>query len=391
MLLEGLCTRLGSLPSGPWPVEPDRAVVLPLDAPGQDRRAGVLVVGINPCRALDTEYETFLQLLAGHIGTAIANAHAYEAERRRAEALAEIDRAKTTFFSNVSHEFRTPLTLMLGPLEDALQCTSLPRSERYRLRVAHRNGLRLLKLVNTLLDFSRIEAGRVQAVYEPTDLAAYTADLTSNFRSACERAGLQLVVDCDALREAVYVDREMWEKIVLNLVSNAFKFTVRRQIVVALRSMDGHAKLEVRDTGPGIPREELPHIFQRFYRVHAAQSRTHEGTGIGLALVQELVKLHGGDITVDSKVNLGTAFTVTIPFGCEHLPQEPLSAPRNLASTSLGAMPFIQEALRWFPEEERLPATEFENDRPVLTMTTRGARDYWRTIMPTCVNMFARC
>src|SRR5262249_30124910 len=146
--------------------------------------------------------------------------------RKRAEALAELDRTKTAFFSNVSHEFRTPLTLLLGPLEDTLgQSGGLPAAHRERLEIAHRNSLRLLKLVNTLLDFSRIESGRVQASYEPVDLASFTGELASNFRSAIERAGMQLVIDCPPFPTPVYLDREMWEKIVLNLLSNAFKFT----------------------------------------------------------------------------------------------------------------------------------------------------------------------
>ena len=231
------------------------------------------------------------------MATAIANARAYEEERKRAEALAEIDRAKTAFFSNVSHEFRTPLTLMLGPLEDELRENSKGRE---RIEIAHRNSLRLLKLVNTLLDFAQIEAGRIEAVYEPTDLAAATAELASVFRSAIEKAGLRLVVDCPPLPEEMYVDREMWEKIVLNLLSNAFKFTFEGEIKVSLRLCRERVELSVSDTGAGIPAAELSHIFERFHRVRGTDSRTHEGTGIGLSLVQELARIHGGGVQVRS-------------------------------------------------------------------------------------------
>jgi signal transduction histidine kinase len=195
------------------------AMVLPLMT--ADGMVGALVAGISPRRALDDAYRGFVDLLAGQIATGVANARAYEQERCRAEALAELDRAKTAFFSNVSHEFRTPLTLMLGPLEDELR----ERPGTPRLEMAHRNSLRLLRLVNALLDFSRLEAGRMQAYFEPTDLASFTAGLASVFRSAMEKAGLRLVVDCPPLPDPVYVDRDMWEKIVLNLLSNAFKFT----------------------------------------------------------------------------------------------------------------------------------------------------------------------
>jgi signal transduction histidine kinase len=329
-----------------------RAVALPIASQGQEGAAGVLVVGISPHLELDESYRGFLSLVAGQLATAISTARAYEEEKKRAEALAEIDRAKTAFFSNVSHEFRTPLTLILGPVEDGLADGNHPLTpvQRERQELVHRNGLRLLKLVNTLLDFSRIEAGRVQASYVPTDLASLTADLASAFRSAIEKAGIRLTVECAPLPEAVWVDREMWEKVVLNLVSNAFKFTFEGEIAVALRAKGERAELSVRDTGTGIPEEELPRIFERFHRVKGVKGRTHEGSGIGLALVQELVRLHGGDVRVESAAGKGTAFTVSLPFGNAHLPQERLEVASSLASTATGAAAYIQEAQGWSSE-----------------------------------------
>jgi PAS domain S-box-containing protein len=271
------------------------------------------------------------------------------------ERLKELDRLKTQFFANVSHEFRTPLTLMLGPLENALAAID---ADKYpdvaeNLATSHRNALRLLKLVNTMLDFSRIEAGRVRASYRPTDIAAFTADLVSNFRSACEKAGLRLTVDCAPFSggEEVYLDRDMWEKIVLNLLSNAFKFTLEGEIEVRLAAVEGHARLTVRDTGVGIPREELPRMFERFHRVDHTRGRTHEGTGIGLALVNELVKLHGGAVTVDSEIGEGSTFTVTIPLGKAHLDPERIESATGLSSTSVAPAAYIEEALRWLPDE----------------------------------------
>src|SRR6185436_766324 len=224
------------------------------------------------------------------------------------------------FFSNVSHEFRTPLTLMIGPLEDMLEDTHLSPQLTHRLHVAHRNSIRLLKLVNTLLDFSRIEAGRLDAVYEVTDLSTLTSELASMFRSATEKAALNLVVDCSPIDREVYVDREMWEKIVFNLLSNAFKFTFDGEIIVTLRESGANVELEVSDTGTGIPDYELPHLFERFHRVKGARGRSYEESGIGLALVQELVKLHGGDVRVKSEVGRGSTFTVRVPTGSAHLP-----------------------------------------------------------------------
>jgi signal transduction histidine kinase/DNA-binding response OmpR family regulator len=349
MLLTDLGDRYVDLPGGPWPVSPHSACVLPIPSAGHERLAGFLVAGVSPRRAFDDGYRAFLGLVAGHIATAVADARALEAERARAAALAEIDRAKTAFFSNVSHEFRTPLTLMLGPVEDILakHAEHVGQENRALLEVVHRNALRLHRLVNTLLDFSRIEAGRIRAVYAPTDLAVATAELASNFRSACDRAGLTLVVDCPPLPEPVHVDVDMWEKIVLNLLSNAFKFTFEGEITVTLRPARGGVELAVRDTGTGIPAEELALVFERFHRVRDARGRTQEGTGIGLALVQELVKLHGGSVRADSAPGRGSTFTVWVPTGTAHLPADRIDGRRTPASTTLGAEPYVAEALRW--------------------------------------------
>jgi PAS domain S-box-containing protein len=345
-IVEDLQGKLTSLPPGPWSDPPRSAVVWPIRSSLAHHLAGLIVLGISSRLQFDDSYRDFSELVTRQVATTIANARAYEEERKRAEALAEIDRAKTAFFSNVSHELRTPLTLMLGPLEEELRENSKGRE---RIEIAHRNSLRLLKLVNTLLDFAQIEAGRIEAVYEPTDLAAATTELASVFRSAVEKAGLRLVVDCPPLPEKMYVDREMWEKIVLNLLSNAFKFTFEGEIKVSLCLRREWVELSVSDTGAGIPAAELSHIFERFHRVRGTESRTHEGTGIGLSLVQELAKIHGGGVQVRSVEGQGATFTVTIPTGHVHLPKDRLGTTRSLMSTSLGAMPFVEEALRWSP------------------------------------------
>ncbi|MDF5708461.1 MAG: ATP-binding protein [Nostoc sp. S4] len=333
--------------------KPLSALALPLIQLGQDRFTGLLIAGISPHLSLDSDYRRFFELVAGQLTTAMTNVRAYEEERLRAEALAELDRAKTDFFSNVSHEFRTPLTLILNPLEQLIaetQDSLLPDEQHELLNIAQRNAMRLHKLVNTLLDFSRIEAGRIQAVYEPTDLAQFTAELASVFRSAIETAGLQLIVDCPPLTSPVYVDREMWEKIVLNLISNAFKFTFVGEIVVSLHPIGDKVELKIRDTGTGIAPEELPRIFERFHRIRSVQARSHEGSGIGLALVAELVHLHRGTVNVESVLGRGTTFTVTLPTGSSHLPSNQIST-STPASTSVGAAPYVQEAQQWQKEE----------------------------------------
>ncbi|RLP55060.1 MAG: PAS domain S-box protein [Ketobacter sp.] len=345
--------HFGEAPAGIWPEAPQKAMVLPLSKPGQHQLAGFLVAMVSPRLEFDDAYRGFFELVAGQIATAVANARAYEEERKRAEALAELDRAKTAFFSNVSHEFRTPLTLMLGPIEDLLNGAGepLPGAVKTNLEVVNRNAQRLLRLVNSLLDFSRVEAGRNNALFQPTDIARFTIDLASVFRAALERGGLELIINCPPMPEPVYLDREMWEKIVLNLLSNAFKFTFEGSVSVSLQAHEDGVELCVQDSGTGIPQDQLPHLFDRFHRIENARSRTHEGSGIGLALVQELVKLHGGSIKVESQIGTGTLFSIYIPLGKHHLPAEQVaeSAPAPLAEGS--ASRYLEEALRWLPDE----------------------------------------
>ncbi len=358
-VVEELSKRFESVPSGFWDASPTKALLVPITSQGQDKPAGFFVAALNPYRQLDVDYKGFIYLVAGQIAASVANARAYDEERKRAQVLAEIDRAKTLFFSNVSHEFRAPLTLMLGPLQDLLarSQTHLSPTAKEQLELANRNGARLLRLVNTLLDFSRIEAGRAQAVFQATDIASFTTELASVFRSATERAGVRLVVNCKPPGEPVYVDRDMWEKIVLNLVSNAFKFTLEGEIEVSLKQVGHTAELHVRDTGVGIPSEEIPRLFDRFHRVPNTRSRTHEGSGIGLALVQEFVKLHGGAIRVESVLGQGSAFIVSIPLGQDHLASAQVGGDRSLSSTATGAVPFVEEALRWLPESMQMAAS----------------------------------
>jgi PAS domain S-box-containing protein len=356
-IVDDLSARVdASLPSGFWDKSPTQAVVIPVGIKGQEKPLGCIVSALNPYRKYDEGYASFIELLVGQISASLAGARAFEEERRRADALAEIDRAKTLFFSNVSHEFRTPLTLMLGPVEDALNDTSasaLDPVQRQRLDFAQRNSQRLLKLVNTLLDFSRIEAGRANANFQPTDLSGFTAELASNFHSATEKAGLKLEIDCEPLPQGVPVDRDMWEKIVFNLVSNAFKFTFEGSISVRTHAADDgkSAELVVKDTGVGIPPHEVPRLFERFHRVENQKSRSFEGSGIGLALVHELVKLHGGTLVAESEVGKGSSFKVRIPFASGPPPADGLDFKSTDVPTATRAEAYVEEALSWLPQD----------------------------------------
>jgi PAS domain S-box-containing protein len=345
------------LPTGGWPGPPRHAAVAPLLAPGSDRAYGVLVAGLSPFRPFDGGYRTFVELVAGQLSAGLAAARALEAERERAETLAELDRAKTAFFTNVSHELRTPLTLLLGPAEDALADADEPLSaaQRRRVEIIDRNAQRLLKLVNTLLDFSRLESGRTEAAYEPVELGGYTSELASMFESAVQRAGLTLAIDAPGTPEPVYVDREMWAKIVLNLLSNALKFTFEGEITVGLAATGDGVTLTVADTGIGVAADELPKLFDRFHRVSGAASRSHEGSGIGLALVAELAALHGGAVAVESTPGVGSRFMVTLPLGAAHLPAERVADVAGDGAGGAQAEAFVTEALRWLSDEATAP------------------------------------
>ena len=288
------------LPTGAWREPPVQALMVPiLQQPGAP--LGLFVAGLNRHRRFDDGYRGFIEVVASHIAAGVGSARSYQAQQQRAEALAELDQAKTTFFSSVSHEFRTPLTLILGPVNELLGQTGVGERERRELELIQRNGLRLAKLVNTLLDFSRIQAGRMHARFEPADLSVLTAELASVFRSAFDRAGLAFTVDCPPLDQPVYVDREMWEKVMLNLLSNALKYTFEGSVTVRVRGDDTAAVVTVTDTGIGISAAEMPQLFERFHRIESARARSTEGSGIGLALVKELVGIHGGTIGADSR------------------------------------------------------------------------------------------
>lgn len=313
---------------------------------------GVLVAAVNPRYPLPGAYRDFYDVLSTSVSASVANAQAHQRERGQVAALEELDRAKTEFFANVSHEVRTPLTLISGPAEDALAdlVEPLPAGQRNRLEIMRRNARRLRRLVDDMLDFARIEAGRLLADTVELDLAELTRDIVDSFAPAIERAGLRVQIDCPPLARTAFVDPDMWEKILLNLLSNALKYTHDGQITVALHPQGDQAQVDqtrgdqveltVTDTGVGIPAEQLPLLFQRFHRVRSSVGRSHEGAGIGLTLVHELVRLHGGEVTADSCEGQGSTFTVRLPFGRA---ATVLGAPKRTSMVGL----YLDEALQW--------------------------------------------
>jgi PAS domain S-box-containing protein len=371
LLIDDVERRFGRFVGPKWPEPVERALVLPIERSGSAAPYGALVVGISPRRDLDDSYRDFCGLVADRIATAVANTRAYAEERRRAEALTEIDRAKTTFFSNISHEFRTPLTLMLGPMEDALGTGGALVGDD--LRSAYRNTLRLHKLVNALLDFSRIEAGRMQALYVPTDLAELTSELAGMFESAMSRASLRYTVRCSTLQGGIFIDRDMYEKVIMNLLSNALKFTLSGAVELTLADAGAEVELTVRDTGVGIAPEELPRLFERFHRIEGTRARTHEGSGIGLALVDDLVKLHGGSVSATSVLGEGTTFTVRLPKGSAHLPDDKIGAASEVRPSG-GSIAYVEEALHWLGDEPTGEGSSRAVDTVPDVGATSGAR-----------------
>jgi signal transduction histidine kinase/DNA-binding response OmpR family regulator len=353
-LLSGLRERIPSSAFVVGPLgdaTPDAAMLIPVTARAGDYPIALVALGVNPYRAVDHTYQTFFDLVTRQLSTAIADAVAYQAERHRAEALTELAEAKTRFFQNISHEFRTPLTLILGPLRGVLAATdiALPADHREALEAAERAALSQQKLVDTLLEFARAEADELHAHPEPTDLATLTEEVVSMFRSAAQAAEVALEIDTAGVTEPVMIDREMWARIVSNLLSNAVKYTDSGTIAVSLLQRPETIELVVRDTGVGISQEHLPHIFDRFHRGTDESGLAREGAGIGLALVSELVAAHRGKITVRSEPGQGSTFSISIPHSGpaadEVRPLEPLQpdagtllaeAPRRSAVTGMG-------------------------------------------------------
>jgi PAS domain S-box-containing protein len=344
---------VGLIKGNVWPEYCHTGFLTPVIGPGQRIPYGILICGISPRLEFDHNYRSFIKLLTNQIATALSNVYTIEEERKRAEGLAEMDRLKSTFFANISHEFRTPLTLMLSPLETVLDSSdNLTSTQKNNIEISLRNTLRLQKLVNTLLDFSRLEAGRMEVKLQPVDIIQYTKELIDSFRYTIERAGLQFVFNAGEITSTVSLDVDMWEKIVLNLISNAFKYTQQGRIEITLRQQDQDVLLSVSDTGVGISRENVERIFERFYRVHSSEGRSQEGTGIGLAMVRELVHLHHGDIKVQSEPGKGSTFAVRIPV-----------QPANEATGkfirkvqykgNVVKNPFVEEASKWISLREQ--------------------------------------
>ena len=313
-LVSGLRERCPNVfaPGPLGPLTPDQAFVLPVIMLGARKPLGVLVLGVNSYLRPDDSYTAFAVMASRQLGVMVTDAVSYQGELKRQQALQELERARTEFFQNISHELRAPLTMLLMPLQDILvePGVVLPAAARDTVETSVRAGDRLQRVVDALLDISRAESGAPTPYREEIDLVSVTLDVVEGFWPTAEgRLNLRVDMPTDPLR--AYVDRTMWTTIVGNLVNNALKFTADGEVAVILSGDDSHVLLTVADTGIGIPHDKQTAIFERFNRGTAGDQ--HPGSGIGLALVADLASAHGGTVEVDSEPGAGSRFIVRLP------------------------------------------------------------------------------
>jgi signal transduction histidine kinase/ligand-binding sensor domain-containing protein/DNA-binding response OmpR family regulator len=274
----------------------------------------------------------------------LRNEHEYEMSKFEAKKLHEVDELKSRFFTNISHEFRTPLTLILGPSKQLL--TEIKEnSAREQLTLIHRSARKLNRLVDELLDISKIEAGEMKLKTCPLNIVSLVKDLSISYYLLAERKKIKLSIDSDRDEITAYIDKDKFDKILTNVLSNAVKFTpeggkvdvrikLHPQLVSGSQSFSvpgllnkiplqvrnyNHVEIKITDTGMGIPADQINKIFDRFYQVDGGHTREHEGTGIGLSLTKELIELHKGQIEVESQEGKGSTFTLIFPLGKDHL------------------------------------------------------------------------
>ncbi len=349
-------------------------IVVPLLADGQCIGSITLREGSKARRWLSSEVE-LAKSVASQAAIAVQQSRLYQKTREQAERLLELDKQKTEFFQNISHEFRTPITLIQGPLESAVN-TGEGLSHAQSI-IALRNSRRLLRLVNQLLDLQRLDAGRMQPSFRPCDIVEFVTQIVDSFRPYCEKKGLQVYTDllnCPT----VYLDIEKFDKVIYNLLSNAMKFTPERgTITIRLAATGNHCILQVKDSGIGILPQQIPYLFERFRQAEGSENRTYEGSGLGLSLVKELVELHGGNVTVDSVYGQGTTFTLKLLAGSSHLPTDQIldaSADLNLsrASVELADLEQVDLDIEIFAQQTDSLVNAEIKDSQLLSITTQG-------------------
>lgn len=276
-----------------------------------------------------------------------------ELKRRESEQLKAVDELKTRFFSNITHEFRTPLTLILSPAQKMLTEPKHDETTRKSLFSIHRNAHQLLRLINQLLDLSKLESGGMKLSLARGKIHDFVAEIVETFRSRAIGKGIMLHFEGEPHDTDYIFDADKVEKIVFNLLSNALKFTERggevnvdcrvQNVEVRKENQDSALEIRVSDTGIGIPAEKLPHVFERFFQVEDNRTRSYEGTGIGLSLVKELTELMGGKIKVESAVGKGTVFSLTLPLVLANSTSKVLPIVRNNPDLLVENQPAVAE------------------------------------------------
>ncbi|MDV3220274.1 ATP-binding protein [Intrasporangium sp.] len=362
---------------------------LPITLPTDEAMSAVLVIGRSAHRRWDPALATYLALCITHLGTALSGIRELDSERQRAETLEALDIAKSAFFTNISHELRTPLTLISGPLAEAVADRSLTADQRERLELAQRNAVRLARMVDAMLDFGRMAASKVQPQVEPLDVTRQTRAMADSFAGAFRRAGLEFVAECPQTDRPAHLDRDMYERIVLNLLSNALKYTPAGRVTLRLEPGPDGFTVSVTDTGIGIRKRDIPRVFQRFEQLpRPGKARSHEGAGIGLAMVKQLTELMGGTVEVESALGRGSTFTIRLPWG--EPPTVPVGGhsitPRHvdafLAETEGWDLPYAAEPA----PEQKVPEEVAEaptGDRPRLLIAEDNSdmRTYLRSAL----------
>jgi signal transduction histidine kinase/DNA-binding NarL/FixJ family response regulator len=306
--VDNLVAQFGALPGGPWPESPFVALVLPVAQPGVTLPTGLLVVGISPRRALNDTYRRFLSLVAGQIATAVANTRALEMERKRAEALAELDRAKSQFLANMSHELRTPLNGILGYAQILKKSKTITDQQKNGLNIIHQCGEHLLNLINDVLDISKIEARKMELYPKNFHFPEFLEAIAEICRIRAEQKGIELIYETlTPIPKAVRADEKRLRQVLINLLGNAVKFTEQGYITFKVGYHQEKFRFQVEDTGIGIAKEKLEEIFLPFQQV-GEKIRETEGTGLGLTISRQLAELMGGELKVESTLGKGSVF-----------------------------------------------------------------------------------
>ena len=331
-----------------WDELPISAIVVPIcSESSMDTPEAVLILGINIRRPIDAEYDSWLQVIRAHLTSAHASVKAAQAEAQRIEDAAKMDRAKTAWFKGAAHDLRGPLTLIGGPIGELLEDPRLTPGQYQSLSTAKRNVDRLTRVINALLDFSRVEAGNMEAKFVPLDLGAFVVELTDLFRGAVERLGVDFVVDVQPHDKLVFVDPTLFEMALSNLIGNSLKYTDQGRITIRVRFDEKNVLVTVADTGVGIPSAEISMATQWFHRSSTILHTGSQGTGLGLALAQELVRLHDGDLSITSETEgdaHGSSYTIRIPLLVRKTTIEPLE---KMPVIGRYGQATVNEALRW--------------------------------------------